>query len=307
MLRRAAGAGAATTGGQGADRDPRTMRRTLIHDCSNTFGEPGRPVDDGLALLYLLRQPDIALVGVTTCFGGSGLPALLRATRRVLDLAGNPLPISAGATGPGLRPTAAAHFLVEATAAEPGRLTILATGPLSNLATAAAIDPGFLARCAGIICLGGSLTEPAAAAPWLGWRRISERNFDADPDAARHILAQRHCPVTVVPATSCLDLRLGWEDLARLPAALRQAVRNALIGSALSRGMRDLVAWSVVPALLLTKPSLMECETVRVTLGGRGTITSGPPGQGFVPHRLLRRLRHTKLAKTTLLQALAAY
>ena len=140
------------------------MTGPVTLDCDNAMGLPARDVDDGLALLFLLAQPEVALRGVTICFGNASLPAVLRATRQLLDLAEVAgLHLQAGAAGPGTTPGAAARFLAEATAREPGRITILATGPLSNLAAAAALDLGFLDRCGRIICLGGTLGRP-----WLG-------------------------------------------------------------------------------------------------------------------------------------------
>ena len=45
----------------------------LIYDCDITMGLPGRDVDDGLALLYLLGCPEIRLLGITSTFGNSSI------------------------------------------------------------------------------------------------------------------------------------------------------------------------------------------------------------------------------------------
>jgi inosine-uridine nucleoside N-ribohydrolase len=284
------------------------MTLAVIHDCDNALGAPGQDVDDGLALVYLLAQQGITLRGVTTCFGNAGLPTVLRETRRLLGVAGaSHLPLLAGASGPGLAPTAAARFLAEATEAEPGRLTILATGPLTNLAAAAALDPGFPGRCAGIVCLGGDLVTEGQPATRLGWRRLREVNFEADAEAARCVLAFRACPVTVVPASACLDLRLRWAHMPLLPPALRPAVRNWMACCRLGRGLRDMVAWDLLPALLLTHPDLADFELARVILGEAGLISSSPPRASHRPHRLLRRLRDPGLAQAIMLTGLSAW
>ncbi len=274
------------------------MTRPVILDCDNALGLPACDVDDGLALLFLLAQPGVAIRGVTTVFGNARLPPVTRATRRLLHLAGRPdIPLHPGAAAPGTRPTEAARFLVEATAAEPGRITILAIGPATNLAAAAALDPGFLGRCARVIALGGSL-GPAR----LGWRRLRELNFEADPAAARHLLATRHCPVSVVPATSCVGLTLGAEDLPSLPAALRGAVRNWLLCCRLGRGIARMVAWDLVPALLLTHPALLRTEPATVTLGRRGEIAVEAGGA----HDLVHGLADPPAARDAVLSALRA-
>ena len=67
------------------------MTRLVILDCDNALGLPGRDVDDALALLFLLRQPDVQLRAVTTCFGNAPLDGVLRVTRRLLPLLERPL------------------------------------------------------------------------------------------------------------------------------------------------------------------------------------------------------------------------
>jgi len=273
------------------------MTRLVILDCDNALGLPGRDVDDALALLFLLRQPDVQLRAVTTCFGNAPLDGVLRVTRRLLPLLERPdLPVMAGARRPGQGATEAARYLVEATAAEPGRITILAIGPVSNLAAAAALDTDFLARCASIICLGGSLGLAR-----LGWRRLRELNFKADQDAAQALLAQRHCPVTVVPATSCVELRLGAADLSGLHPALREDVRRWLLVCRLGRGIRTMVAWDMVAALALTHPYLLRSMAATVNLRNCGLVEAAAGG----PHRLVLGLANPESARQVMLKGLA--
>ena len=272
------------------------MTGPVILDCDNAMGLPARDVDDGLALLFLLAQPEVTLRGVTTCFGNAPLPAVLRATRQLLDFADVPgLPLLAGAARPGAAPGAAARFLVEATAREPGRITILATGPLSNLAAAAALDPGFFGRCGRIICLGGTLGRP-----WLGWRRLRELNFVADPAAARQVLATRDCPVLVVPASSCVGLKIGAADLAPLQPVLRRILWRWLVCCRLGRGLNHFVAWDLLPALALTHPELLEMREATVELGEAGVLSVAPEGR----HGLVLGLRDAAATRAVLLNTL---
>ena len=78
---------------------PHPFPRPVIVDCDNALGVPASDVDDGLALLFLLTRPEIALRGVSTCFGNASLPLVLRATRRLLR--GHDVEVLAGASGPG--------------------------------------------------------------------------------------------------------------------------------------------------------------------------------------------------------------
>ena len=64
-----------------------TDRVPLILDCDNTMGVPGRDVDDGLALLYLLGSPQVELLAVTCSFGNSTQEVVYRNTLDLLALA----------------------------------------------------------------------------------------------------------------------------------------------------------------------------------------------------------------------------
>jgi purine nucleosidase len=253
----------------------------VVHDCDNALGVPFSDVDDGLALLHLLGAgPGIELLAVTTCFGNAPRRLVDRATRRLLDRAGRPgFPLHAGADGPGTAPTAAARRLVELAAARPGRVAIAATGPLTNLAAAAALDPGFLARVGRIVCLGGTL-----GAARLGWRSINEVNFGADPAAAAAVLAAP-CPVAVVPTTSCLEARFGAADLARLDGLglpVRRAVARWLACCRVGRGLDHFVLWDALAVVLLTRPDLLLTRraTVRLGPGARLALAEGDGGAG---------------------------
>lgn len=48
----------------------------IIFDCDNTFGVPECPIDDGLALLYLLGKPQAELLGITTAYGNGSVEAV---------------------------------------------------------------------------------------------------------------------------------------------------------------------------------------------------------------------------------------
>ena len=68
--------------------------RKIIHDCDCTFGINGCDVDDGLALLYLLGDPEAEVLGVTTTYGNNTLEKVYENThcRRRLQCHRNLLP-----------------------------------------------------------------------------------------------------------------------------------------------------------------------------------------------------------------------
>lgn len=185
------------------------MSRTpIILDC-----DPGH--DDAIALLLTLASPELELLGVTTVHGNQTLEKTTANALRVLDLAGRPdVTVAAGAAVPLERElTVAAHVhgesgldgpvLPEPTreaepdavghiarwvAASPEPVTLVPTGPLTNIARYLAEHGG--SGIARIVSMGGAIAEgnmtPAA-----------EFNIWADPEAAR-IVYESGLDVTLI-------------------------------------------------------------------------------------------------------------
>jgi purine nucleosidase len=117
------------------------MLEKVILDCDNTMGLPFHEVDDGLALLYLLRIPEIDLLGVTTTFGNGSLKQVLHQTVNLLADLGSELDVYEGEDRKRKgKETPAARYLVEQAQKWGRDLTIIATGPMGNLAVASRLD-----------------------------------------------------------------------------------------------------------------------------------------------------------------------
>jgi inosine-uridine nucleoside N-ribohydrolase len=86
----------------------------------------------------------------------------------------------------------AAHFLIRQVHAHPHEVTLYAAGPLTNIALAISIDPGFAALTRGIVIMGGSLS-PQTDDPEFATHPRHEFNFWFDPEAA-HIVFRAHWP-----------------------------------------------------------------------------------------------------------------
>ena len=177
------------------------MRRVLL-DCDNTMGLPGKPVDDGQTLQYLLGRDDIELMGITTSFGNGTIDEVHPATEQLLRDLGRPdIPLFKGAGERGQPPTDAARFLAEMAATHPGEITLLAIGPVGNLRGAAELDPGFYAKIKQIAVMGGYI-QPL---PIAGWEDVPERNLAGDPEGA-YGMFHAACPVTLMNAHVCFPL-----------------------------------------------------------------------------------------------------
>jgi len=174
------------------------MSTTIILDC-----DPG--IDDALAIAFAVGHPGIELAGITTVAGNVELAKTTANALAVASFVGAPgVPVTAGCAAPLLRQTAraghvhgesglggavlpapgrkaadghAADFIVSAIAAAHGEITLVATGPLTNIAVALRREPRIAQWVRDFVIMGGSAgrgnVTPAA-----------EFNIWADPEAA---------------------------------------------------------------------------------------------------------------------------
>jgi inosine-uridine nucleoside N-ribohydrolase len=178
------------------------MTTPIILDC-----DPGH--DDAVAILLALASPELELVGVTTVSGNQTVDKTTANALKVLELAGRTdIPVHRGADrpfirtrdvaahvhgesgldGPDLpepstaeRPQHAVDFLAEEIRRHDGRITLVPTGPLTNIGLLFALHPDV--RPERIVLMGGSIGEgnrtPAA-----------EFNIWADPESAQRVFAE---------------------------------------------------------------------------------------------------------------------
>lgn len=205
-----------------------TSRRVVL-DC-----DPGH--DDAMAILLAAASPSINLVAITTVAGNQTLERVTLNARRVCSVAGIfDVPIAAGSDRPleraaivaedihgasGLdgfdwpQPTVAVHprhgvdLIIEM--AEEAPLTIVAVGPLTNVAAALVRNPGIGARIERISIMGGAIG--------LGNRTPSaEFNIHADPEAA-DVVMSCGVPITMVPLEVTHLALAGSEIIERIRA-----------------------------------------------------------------------------------------
>ena len=272
-------------------------RFPVIFDCDVTMGHPFRDVSDGLALLYLLGEPRVDLLCVTTTYGNASVRATTRAVRRLLDRLGyKDLATLRGAAGPDEEPETnqAARHLQDVVTARPGEVAVIATGSMTNLKHAAALDPSFFEKLRGLYLLGG-VTEP------LVWNehRLAEINFALDPEAAYQAI-HADCPVTIATGKAGLTAVFRGPQFAALQALgdpiSRLIARKTRFWFALMRlYFRDggFAMWGSVAALPLTYPELFAYEQVHVT-STRDDLRTGrlvlDPDR-YAPVRIVRGVR----------------
>lgn len=240
--------------------EPAMVAQPVIFDCDNTMGLRFKEVDDGLALIYLLGWPDLQLLGVTTTFGNGAVGQVFDQTQALLQEYGaGEIPVFYGAAERGDTKTAAARFLAEMAAAHPGEISLVATGPLTNLLGAFELDNRFFENLRQVVCMGGYL-EPLR----LGQKEVAELNFSADPLAAWTVMnAAYH--LTIMSAQICLQAGFGRSDLRQVKffdAKIRVALRNWLLAQRVVCGIKCFYLWDLLPVVYLTHPWLFESRHV---------------------------------------------
>lgn len=230
----------------------------LIFDCDNTMGLPGREVDDGLALMYLLGRADVQLLGVTTTFGNASVELVHGVTAKMFaELGLGHIPLCKGAPSPTNRQSEAAEFLVTMVSRYPGEVTVLGLGALTNLFGAFQLDPQFFNKVKSIVLMGG-LTKPLV----INGIQLNELNFSCDPEAAYHVLRSEGS-VTVITGHCCLQALFGKDDLAELntrnpvPAFRYIRDKTETWRDAVSKkfGIGGFYNWDTVAAFYVTHPN----------------------------------------------------
>ena len=184
--------------------------RKIILDC-----DPGH--DDAVAMLLAQGSPAIDLLAVTTVGGNQTMEKVTYNAARLASLYGITAPVAAGCPRPLVRVREGApeihgesgidgvelpepveldrrhavdliiDLIMEH---EPGTVTLVPTGPLTNIALAARKEPRIVERVAEVVLMGGSMGEG-------NWTAAAEFNIWIDPEAA-HIVFSEAWPVVMV-------------------------------------------------------------------------------------------------------------
>ena len=188
------------------------MPRKIILDC-----DPGH--DDAIAILLAHGNPHIELLAVTTVVGNQTLEKVTRNALAVAEIAGIvgvpfaagcPRPLvrtievaadihgESGMDGPELPESSreldgrhAVDLIIDTImASEPGEITLVPTGGLTNIALAARKEPRIVSRVREVVLMGGGFHVG-------NWSATAEFNIIIDPEAA-HIVFNESWPMTMV-------------------------------------------------------------------------------------------------------------
>lgn len=191
------------------------MAKKVILDTDPAIGYAFKDVDDALALLHLVAHPqEIDLLGVTTVFGNASGKRTFRKALEILEVIDRrDIPAYKGASLPWRRGegTEASTFLTETIDSLPGEVTLLAIGPLTNIATALLKNDGFVEKLERLVILGGIMPEGKR----IRFMNPFDLNFFADPPSA-HIVMSSEGDKTLIPVTLCHKVVFTARELSRL-------------------------------------------------------------------------------------------
>ena len=221
------------------------IKRKIIIDC-----DPGQ--DDAVMLLLALACPDeFDILGITTVAGNVPLDLTQRNARIMCELAGRTdVPVYAGCDKPmrhelitaenvhgktgidgvdiyepaiPLQDQHAVDFIIESLLkADTNSVTLVATGPLTNIGQALVQQPAIRPKIKEIVLMGGALREGGNTTP------SAEFNILEDPDAAQIVM---HCgrPLTIAPLDVTHQVLVSRDRLEQI-RAIDSPVGAAIVG-----------------------------------------------------------------------------
>lgn len=259
-------------------------------------------VDDALALLYALGRPEVEVAGIGVVAGNVEIDKCVENTLRVLRLKDRAdIPVARGCERPLLQPLHTAAYvhgddglggaalppadrapsgehaadqLIRLAATRPGELTLVALGPLTNVALALLRRPDLPRLLKAVVLMGGAFAYPGNTSP------TAEFNIWVDPEAAR-LVFEAGFPLTVVPLDATMGALLDEGHLAQLddgPVArfVRDVTRSYMDLSERRRGRRAAAMHDPLATAIALDPSLMaDAPTIPVTVETAGVWTRG--------------------------------
>ena len=255
-------------------------------------------IDDAIALLYLTTVPEVEVLAVGSVNGNTNSAQAADNAVAALDVAGlDNVPVYVGAAlplgqphgsaaavhgddgfgGQAPRPsrspisaTSAAEQLVRTVRDRPGQCTVVATGPLTNLALAVLIEPRLPSLVRSVVVMGGALEAPGNVTPW------AEFNIASDPEAADLVFGAG-LPLILVGLDVTLTAWLRDDELTRITAGAGRRARfcwsileHYLDSYSARYGSRGCPLHDPTAAVLAVEPQLASYTDARVAVGTMG-------------------------------------
>ena len=198
--------------------------------------DPG--VDDAQAIAFAVSHPDLSLLGLTTVYGNANIDITTNNALLILDKLGCvEIPVAKGLGEPLVQERMpppdfvhgsdglgnlnlakastktvsenAAEFIIRQANEHPGEISLVAVGPLTNIANAVTLDPTLPSKLKELVVMGGTVSELGNVTP------LAEANFINDPHAA-DIVCAYDWPLRIIGLDVTLDIKLTDTHLSLL-------------------------------------------------------------------------------------------
>lgn len=271
------------------------MTTRIILDC-----DPGH--DDAMAIVLAQGTPEIELTAITTVAGNHALELTTLNARRICSLCGiDAVPIAAGCAAPLIRPLITAtqihgeagleghtwpeptvrtvpdhavDLIIDLVTAAPGDITLVPTGPLTNIAMALRKEPRIATRVREVVLMGGAFSRGNQTP-------TAEFNIFVDPEAAA-IVFGAGWPVTMI-GLEVTERALATEHVFQRIEAVATPVAQAVSGMLrFYQAQQRREAGKGAPPVhdpcavaRVAKPGLVECRNAHVEVELAGLLTTG--------------------------------
>ncbi len=249
--------------------------------------DPG--VDDAVAILMLLANPTCEILGFTTTAGNVPLARSTRNTLALLEYVGRlDIPVYRGAArpvrgrfayarhvhsvsgltrrlpDPSARPSeiGAVRFMERALIDARRPVTVIALGPLTNLARLWRRNPAALRSAERIVVMGGAVQTEGNATPH------AEFNFYSDPTAAR-IVMESGLPITLIDLAACRQVFISRDQAQQVHSAGRLGTLAAeLLHGWFARdpARQNFNLYDPLAVLAVTHPHVVELDGMTMTV-----------------------------------------
>ena len=255
------------------------------------------PADDGMALMLALQSPELDVLGVTTVAGNDSLERATSDALRMLEIAGRTdIPVHVGADMPLVHAKSdfavrsygkwysndpppeppggfatktaeaksAVSFIVETVMERPGEITLIAIGPLTNIAQAIRAEPEFATNVERLVIMGGAVALLPDGAGNI--TPNAEFNFWVDPEAA-HVTLRSGIPIDLSPLNVSRKSALTrdwYERMVQKRTPLTDLLRETLGKQFEERPDRSWFMYDQIAVASIIDPSLVTTEELYV-------------------------------------------
>lgn len=271
------------------------MEKTkIILDC-----DPGH--DDAVAIILAGKNPAIELLGITVVSGNQTLDKTVRNALNITQHLGIDVPVYAGCSEPMVRekvtagdihgesgldgpvfqplkrkaePEHAVNFIIRTLMESDGDITVVTTGPMTNLAMAMRMEPAIVKKIKHIVLMGGAYTNgnvtPAA-----------EFNIMADAEAA-YVCFTSNVPITMV-GLDVTRLALCYPDIVERMEKINNRASKLFVDlmGHFCKTQKETFGWKGAPLhdpvtiAYLIDPSVLEVKPMNVQIDIRSTQSYG--------------------------------